>query len=126
MSQEMSYSNHLVTSIRATLFSPRKGVCTSQNVYFSLCRSLTIFPTVLHRSRWLLCSVAEQHANTQSFICKADCYMIPFHFSHGLGSWFSYPLQRCKNGKYELNLLYSSPLQYSKIMFQLLCHLLYF
>lgn len=57
---------------RYTFSTEQKGVCTLQNVSFSLRKNVTIFQTVLHRTRWPCCSVAEQHANTQSFICKAD------------------------------------------------------
>lgn len=44
------------------VFHQEKVVCTMQNVSVSLRRNVTIF-------RRPCCSVAEQHANTQSFIC---------------------------------------------------------
>lgn len=88
----------------ATIFHQEKGVCTLQNVSFSLCKKKKSdhIPSV-YRTHWPFCSVAEQHANTQSAICEADTLVI--RYSSTLVtvwvSWFSYPLQHGKNGKYE-------------------------
>lgn len=89
----------------ATIFHQEKGVCTLQNVSFSLRKKkkVTIFRVPVHRTRWPFCSVAEQHANTQSAICEADTLVIRYSSTLVMVwvSWFSYPLQHGKNGKYE-------------------------
>lgn len=41
-------------------------------MFLLVCTKLWLYSTALHRIRQPCCSVAEQHANTQSFICKAD------------------------------------------------------
>lgn len=43
--------------------------------------------------------------------------MIHFHSSHGLGSCFSHPWQRGKNGKYEFNLLYMCVFRFVLVFF---------
>lgn len=40
--------------------------------FFFFAQKCDHIPAALHRTDWPWCSVAEQHANTQSFICKAD------------------------------------------------------
>lgn len=81
-------------------------------------------PSALHRTRWPCCSVAEQHANTQSFICKADGSVI-WYPSTSVMVWvpgFHMHGSRAKNGKYEFNLLYFSAFLQPQITFQLMCH----
>lgn len=111
-------------------FPPSKGGLHFAKCFFFFAQKCDHIPTALHRTHWPCCSVAEQHANTQSFICEVFGYMIPFHFSHSLGSWFSYPWQQGKNGKYEFNLLYFFyfflAFMYPKITFYLLCHYAFF
>lgn len=55
-----------------TIFRQAKWGLHSAKCFFFFAQKWHRVPTVLHRTRRPRCSVAEQHANTQSFICKAD------------------------------------------------------
>lgn len=96
----------------ATIFHQEKGVCTFAKCFFFFAqkkkKNVTIFRVPVLRTHWPFCSVAEQHANTQSAICEADTLVIRYSSTLVMVwvSWFSYPLQHGKNGKYEFILFW--------------------
>lgn len=55
-----------------TIFRQAKWGLHFAKCFFFFAQKWHRVQTVLHRMRRPHCSVAEQHANTQSFICKAD------------------------------------------------------
>lgn len=55
-----------------TIFRQAKWGLHFAKCFFFFAQKWHRVQTVLHRMRRPRCSVAEQHANTQSFICKAD------------------------------------------------------
>lgn len=57
-------------------FPPSKGGLHFAKCFFFFAQKCDYIPNALHRTHWPCSSVAEQHANTQSFICKADGLVI--------------------------------------------------
>lgn len=55
-----------------TIFRQAKWGLHFAKCFFFFAQKWRRAPTVLRRTQRPRCSVAEQHANTQSFICKAD------------------------------------------------------
>lgn len=109
-----------------TIFRQAKWGLHFAKCFFFFAQKWHRVQTVLHRMRRPRCSVAEQHANTQSFICKADG-LVMWYPSTSVMVWVPGVLINGSKAKMEsMNsiccIVFILAFLFPKITLHLLCH----